>query len=320
MEKAPDPCWLLLVLTLPGRQPALRMRIWRRLRLAGCAVLRDGVYVLPDRAPLRQLLRAVTAEVQGGKGSARLLTVRAPAEEFQPLFDRSSEYEALLEDISGVSGRLATARNAAGRLASRVEALRKSLAQLEQIDHFPGPLQQRTRQALAELVATLQDSRSPGEPHARRRAIPALDRADFQDRVWATRARPWVDRLASAWLIRRFIDHGARFRWAKKPDPHDRRSIGFDFDGAAFSHVGDRVTFEVLAESFGLLRQPGVQAIARIVHYLDVGGLPVPEAAGVETMLRGLRERHAGDDELFKSAAVVFDSLLAAHQAPERRK
>jgi hypothetical protein len=152
--------------------------------------------------------------------------------------------------------------------------------------------------------------------------IARLDVRKFQGKRWATRARPWVDRLACAWLIRRFIDPQARFVWLTDPGdpagatPAPRGALGFDYDGARFTHVGSRVSFEVLAASFGLDADSRLQRIARAVHFLDIGGIPVPEAAGLEAVLSGLREVHADDDHLTLAAAAVFDALYAAPGAP----
>jgi hypothetical protein len=149
---------------------------------------------------------------------------------------------------------------------------------------------------------------------------PRLDPRKFQGKRWATRARPWVDRLACAWLIRRFIDPEAQFVWLADPagvTPAPRGALGFDYDGARFTHVGSRVSFEVLAASFGLDADPRLQRIARAVHFLDIGGIPVPEAAGLEAVLSGLREVHADDDQLCLAAATVFDALYAAPGATD---
>lgn len=136
----------------------------------------------------------------------------------------------------------------------------------------------------------------------------------YRGRLWATRRRPWVDRLASAWLIRRFIDPDARILWLEQPQDCPDDALGFDFDGAAFSHVGSRVTFEVLATSFGL-QHAAIARIGLLVHYLDVGGVQPPEAIGVETVLAGLRAAVADDDELLAAASTVFDGLLARFES-----
>jgi hypothetical protein len=128
-----------------------------------------------------------------------------------------------------------------------------------------------------------------------------------------TRNDLWVDRLASVWLIRRFIDKKARFAWIDGPRDRPRGSIGFDFDGAEFTHVGDRVTFEVLLGSFGLDGDPALASIGHAVHFLDVGGIPVADAKGLETVLRGVKVKARGDDEAALEAGKVFDLYYAAY-------
>jgi hypothetical protein len=115
--------------------------------------------------------------------------------------------------------------------------------------------------------------------------------------------------VASAWLIRGFIDRDARFLWLKDPEDCPEEALGFDFDGAAFTHVGERVTFEVLLANFGLATDPGLLRLASLVHHLDAGGSPVAEAPGFEAVLAGLRERAPDDDALLAAATPVLDAL-----------
>jgi len=149
---------------------------------------------------------------------------------------------------------------------------------------------------------------SPDEPHAIAGQIQPVDRAKYQGRTWATRARPWADRLASAWLIKRFIDPQAKLVWLKSPKDCPKRAVGYDFDGAEFTHVGPKVTFEVLLASFSLETDPALQRIGAIIHYLDAGGVPVPEAIGLEAMLRGAKQS-LDDDTLVNEAAKLFQFL-----------
>ena len=124
----------------------------------------------------------------------------------------------------------------------------------------------------------------------------------------------WVDRVASAWLIQRFIDPKARFVWLAKPKDCPTDALGFDFDGADFTHVGDKVTFEVLMASFGLEADRGLQRLAAMIHALDVGGTAAPEAMGFEAILKGASQRLPDDDTLLKEIGSVLDSLHAHFQ------
>ena len=117
--------------------------------------------------------------------------------------------------------------------------------------------------------------------------------------------------MASAWLIRRFIDPAARFRWLARPSDCPKSALGFDFDGATFTHVGDRVSFETLMASFGLEDDAALARLAAMVHQLDVGGEPVAEASGFEAVMAGARERLADDDALLVEMSAVLDSLYA---------
>jgi len=155
---------------------------------------------------------------------------------------------------------------------------------------------------------------SPDEPQQAAGGVARLDVAVYRARTWATRRRLWVDRVASAWLIRRFIDPEATFVWLARPSDCPRQAIGFDFDGADFTHVGERVTFETLMASFGLEDDPALVRLAAVVHHLDVGGEPVPEAAGFEAVMTGARERLADDDALLAEMSNVLDSLHAHFQ------
>ncbi len=152
---------------------------------------------------------------------------------------------------------------------------------------------------------------SPDEPHDTDGAIPRLDASQYQGRTWATRRRLWVDRVASAWLIRRFIDRGARFEWLARPSDCPKSALGFDFDGATFTHVGDRVTFETLLASFGLDGDAALVRLGALVRALDTGGDPVPEAKGFEAVMAGARERLTDDDALLAEMSAVLDSLYS---------
>jgi hypothetical protein len=290
--------FLALLVTLPTRQSAGRMRVWRALRALGCATLRDGVYLLPESDAHATALAQVAEEVRRVEGNAELYRLTGRDEPQQgrlaALFDRGGEYARLLAAI-GKTRRGDT---------KTLRALRRDFAALCAVDFFPGEARRQAEEALKAREAA-----TTGEPAGSAGKIRRLAATDFSGRTWATRKHLWVDRMASAWLIRRFIDRKATFLWLDEPKRCPKRALGFDFDGAAFTHVGGRVTFEVLAASFGLDADPALARIAALVHFLDVGGVPVAEAAGIEALLAGLRAGAADDDKLLTEANRVFDGL-----------
>jgi hypothetical protein len=216
----------------------------------------------------------------------------------------------LADDIAACQTNLD--RVAAGDLARHARKLRKVYDGLTAIDFYPGPARTQAGALIDALDTALRARLAPDEPSASLGVIARRDPAEFHGRLWATRKRPWVDRLASAWLIRRHIDPEARFLWLDAPVDCPRKAVGFDFDGATFSHVGEHVTFETLLASFGLEADPGLARLARSIHYLDVGGLPAPEAAGLEALLAGMRTSIADDDGLLDAASAAFDFLYTS--------
>lgn len=308
--------WSVLFLTLPTQPNAVRLRVWRALKGLGCGALRDGAYVLPqDQAGLFDPL---VAEVRAHGGQASVLELSTSDEsqcaEVLALFDRSDAYGEWRAQAQELAASLASLDETDAR--RRWRGIAEALQALRRIDYYPGPAAEQAQAELDVLRQALDARFSRGEPVAQApHGIPRLDPRKFRGKRWATRARPWVDRLACAWLIRRFVDPEARFVWLADPagaTPAPRGALGFDYEGARFTHVGSRVSFEVLAASFGLDADPRLQRIARAVHFLDIGGIPVPEAAGLEAVLSGLREVHADDDQLNLAAATVFDALYAA--------
>lgn len=300
----------LLILSLPTENATARMRAWRALKASGAAVLRDGVYLLPEREDCRATLDGLAGDVRDGGGSALVLRTAEPeGADFAALFDRSADYATLLAEVAKVREALSSA--SLQDTLKQARKLRKSFAGLSVIDFFPGEARRQLDDALQELELACARVLSPDEPQRVEAAIARLQPADYQGRTWATRQRPWVDRLASAWLIRRFVDPQARFLWLSSPDDCPADALGFDFDGATFSHVGSRVTFETLLASFAL-QDAGLARLGLLVHYLDVGGVQPAEAAGVESVLAGLRAAIPDDDQLLNAASAVFDGLLAS--------
>jgi hypothetical protein len=307
--------WLLLIVSLPTANAAGRMRVWRALKALGCGVLRDGAYLLPNRPGFRQLLQEQGDDVKAGGGSAHVLVFdsedAAQQKTFVDLFDRSADYAKLIQEIQPIAASELKAEDPA-RLQRQLKNLRKEFEAIAGQDYFPSAARDQALMALEDLEHAATAVLSPDEPHAVQRRLPHLQVKEYQNRQWATRQRPWVDRLASAWLIRRFIDSQARFLWLSSPADCPAEVLGFDFDGAAFTHVGAKVTFEVLQASFGLTQDAALNRLGVLVHYLDVGGIPVPEAIGLGTLVSGMRQQWTDDDELLAEAEKVFDAFYHA--------
>ena len=308
--------FLALFVSLPTKASTGRMRVWRSVKAQGCATLRDGVYLLPDSADSAATLGEVAAQAGevGGSGQVYRLSGCDEAQKaaLRALFDRGEEYASIAEEIKALGRNLASPDGADAM--RKLQPLVRRFEQVNRIDFFPGEAQRQTLSLLDDLRDAITRRMSPDEPTARQTDIPRLNRADYQGRTWATRARPWVDRLASAWLIRRFIDPSARIVWLASPSDCRNGWLGFDFDGAAFSHVGTKVTFETLLASFGLDSAPALVRLGKLVHCLDLGGLPVAEALGIESLLAGLRASEPDDDALLARACEIFDWLLKSYE------
>jgi hypothetical protein len=313
--------WLALIISLPTSNATARMRIWRALKSLGCGVLRDGVYLLPDSDAAALSFEQQAAEIIDAGGTAQIVKLLStyPAQDinFRALFNRTDDYATLKQDIELFLGTLPTQNLLASKRT--LKRLARDFAAISAIDFFPGSARDQIAMSIDNATAELAAVTHPDEPRSIQATIKKLKRDDFQKRTWATRKRLWVDRMASAWLIRRFIDHGAKFKWLNKPQDCPKNSLGFDFDGASFTHIGSLVTFEVLLASFDLERDRALARIAAVVHFLDAGGIPVTEAPGLELVLKGMRERCANDDDLLQEAARVFDDLYMTYTKEESK-
>ena len=305
---------MLLIISLPTQKATGRMRVWRALKALGCSVLRDGVYLLPHRPEFRQAFQVQAEEVRACGGNAHVLLLDSGDQEqhnlLEALFDRSDDYAKLLEMIRKTAKELESVDVVQAQ--RQVLRLRKDFEIVARLDFFPNTASEQVASVLDDLEQAISERLSPDEPHAVQRRIKLLQSQDYQGRIWATRQRPWIDRLASAWLIRRFIDAEARFIWLEMPEDCPSGALGFDFDGATFTHTGAKVTFEVLLASFGLTEDKALNRIGILVHFLDVGGIPAAEAAGLETLVIGMRQRWINDDELLTETEKIFDAFYQA--------
>ena len=306
--------WLSLIVSLPGKNQALRMRVWRHIKAMGAVVLRDGAYLLPDKPELKKALQTISHEIIANDGVAHLLSFSSEDDNQQQsyitMFDRHEDYNELIKRV----GEAKQAMDGQSETNARKQyaALTNELALIRRVDYFPGEAYDQASYVIQELDAAILQRYSPDEPSPIVQQITRLQIADYQGRCWATRKHMWVDRVASAWLIKCYIDNQATFIWLDKPEDCPDDTVGFDFDGAAFSHIGDKVSFEVLMHSFGLNEDPGLRKLAEVIHFLDVGGIPIAEAKGLEMILLGARETCGNDDALLEEMGKIFTYLVKA--------
>lgn len=250
--------WLLLVFSLPAKSASQRVEVWRKLKRYGVMGLKSSGYVLPRGAANEERLHWLATEIRRHKGEASVLQVGAidnlPAPELVRMFNeaRNREYEAIAREVRKLTRIKSPSTGAVARLRRRFDEVRDR-------DFFQAPAARRVEQQFAAL-----DARNASGPEKTSR-----QRKDYVGKTWTTRPRPGIDRVSSAWLIRRFIDSGALFAFAQDPGAFPV-SIPFDmFVGKGFSHVGDDCTFETLVKEFGI-HDARVSAIAQAVHDADL--------------------------------------------------
>jgi hypothetical protein len=306
--------WLLLIHEIPPRPSYLRVKIGRRLRALGAVAVKNSVYVLPRGDQAREDLQWVRQEIVAGRGDATVCEARfvegLSDGSLQALFKaaRDEDYGRLARDVRRLQAALRGRGPARGSHRTALARLRKRRAEIGALDFFGASGGRVVDRLLADVEAAL---RPPGGTAGVRRP---LARAGFRGRTWVTRRGVGVDRIASAWLIRRFIDPRARFAFARgrehAPLPGEVR---FDMFEAEFTHQGPLCTFEVLCQRFGL-SDPALGHVAEIVHDVDLkdGRFGRPEAAGVDRLVAGIALRQADDTARLREGAIVFESLYAS--------
>ncbi|WPO68190.1 chromate resistance protein [Acinetobacter haemolyticus] len=298
----------LLISSLPTQNTTTRMRVWRALKASGAVTLRDGVYILP--AEHSKKFDAIADDLISENGNAYIFqTVAVENLDIAKIFNRKEEYDILYQQISQLRQELNQSNKK--ELLKQIRKLRKQLDALIDIDYFPTEAKQQTLRELNTVEQAILRFGEIDEPNNLQGHLQTFHIDNFQNQIWATRKRPWIDRLASAWLIQNFIDPNANFLWLETPSDCPKSALGFDFDGAKFSHIEHLVTFEVLLHSFSLHEQKALNKIAAIVHFLDVGGVEPPEASGIEKVIQGLRNKITDDDQLLELSNYIFDGLFA---------
>lgn len=309
--------WLLLVHQLPTSPSRARVKTWRRLQQLGAVAIRNAVYVLPDSPQAREDFEWMKAEIVANQGEASVFAAETidslTRDDIIAAFreDRGRSYKAVTDEARAlIHAASPDARAARGldrrRLDRAVRQLRLRLAQVVASDFFRAGGREEAEADVTRLERLLAP---PSAVPAGRPAEPVLRTDDYRRKTWITRPRPGIDRCGSAWFIRRFVDPAARFAFADKADTTPK-AIPFDMYDVEFSHQGDRCTFEVLSERFGV-NDPAVVQVARLVHDLDLkeARYNLPEASTVGRLIDGLREAYPRDEELLEHGIVVFEAL-----------
>jgi hypothetical protein len=308
--------WLVTLAQLPVDDPAARMRVLRTLESLGAAVMREGAYLLPDTSANRQALDALADYIAKSAGSAQVLQVRAasPAQQqqFERLFDRSARYSELVKTVESL--RVGFGHSDPSAISRVLHKQRREYEAIAALDFFPGEARTRAERALADAEAAVRQLLFASQSQ------PGLGAGEkLLGRAWATRQPPWADRLACAWLIRRFVDPEAKLAWLQKSEALPAGALGFAFDGAHFAASGTRVAYEEMLGRLALGKNAALAKIGSIVHFLEMGGTAVPEAAGVQTLLQGAQRRSTNMQELLGEAEKTFDLLYEAYYEPVRK-
>jgi len=317
MNDSTDERWLLLIHQLPPKPDYFRVKIWRRLQRLGSVAIKNSVYVLPKNDQTQEDFQWTLREIVEGGGEASLCEARfvdgLSDDQVEALFQaaRGAEYDQIVEEARRLAaipmpdGQIEGTR----RTQSEVDLarLKRRLAEVVAIDFFGAPGREAAEGLVSGVEARMRDKRLGKEIGN----VTATRREDLQGKTWVTRKGIHVDRMASAWLIRRFIDSGARFKFVPakgyKPLPDELR---FDMFEAEFTHEGDRCSLEVLIERTGL-NEPALGPIAEIVHDIDLKDSKFgrQETIGIERLIAGIAMANKDDETRLARGEAVFEDL-----------
>lgn len=316
--------WLLLIHQIPAKPAYFRAKIWRRLQQLGAVAIKQSVYAMPRQEQTLEDLTWIVKEIADGGGEATMIEARFLAglsdQQVIGLFHaaRGGDYEKILAEAEALreDWRCQAGESAADCLLGfrgRLEKLCKQFAEVVRIDFFKTPEQLQVESALSDLETTLIEHRAT-EQHAPNKGDGV---AGLTDKTWVTRENVYVDRIACAWLVRRYADPEARFKFVNSgrysPGPME---IRFDMAEAEYTHVMGKCSFEVMVEGFGLA-DPALIQISKIIHDIDLkeSVFGLPETAGVQALFDGITATTNDDLERIDRASAVLDSLLAFYKS-----
>lgn len=327
MEEPGQLKWLLFFYSIPATPVNNRVKIWRKLVKTGAVQLKGGVYILPYSEERHEALQWMLAELPGLNGEGLLVRTDCieplRQEEIITLFNeqRRPRYLEIARKIDEFSGRIGNLRKG-GRdrkstsLFRQYEKIHNEFQAVQQRDFFQSNLGQDLTIQLSVIRRQLEELTAVEKGHKGSAAteLPGSRTiSDFSGLTWLTRRRPFVDRMASAWLIRRFIDSAATFAFKGEAELQSPRSVGevsYDVRNGDFTHVDDLCTFEFLIRNFEL-EDKGLAHLAGIVHDIDIkdGKFAAPEAHVIELIIKGIRNRALSDTETLEQGMAIFEAL-----------
>ncbi len=294
--------WLLLTFTLPTKRASQRVEIWRKLQRYGTVPLGNSGYLLPSNASNEERFQWLASSIRKYGGDASVVRVESidnlSTAQLKGRFSeaRVREYQELIQELQTLSREPAEQRSIA-----RVGRLRNRFQEIVDVDFFESPLQER----VSELLERASSSRT-----AKAGVTAKINPKDYKKRIWVTRPRPGVDRCASAWLIRRFIDPKARFAFAPE-DQVPPQGVPFDmFHERGFGHRGTDCTFETLEKEFRI-RDPRVAVIGQMIHDADLldDRFGRKEGYGVDEILKGWARQRFPDEKLLERGMELMEGL-----------
>ncbi len=312
--------WLLFIHQIPPHPGYLRVKIRRRLQQLGAVAIKQTVYALPRSEQAREDFEWLRAEIAAGGGEAFICSASFLAgvsdDEVEAMFrkNRREDYRRIVAEAAGMAAEMDRGPSSSAEIPAHLRTLRRRLAEVVQLDFFRADGRAEAEEALTRLEARLAQLPTGAVDLEGRSMTEVL--SAYRGRTWVTRQGIFVDRTASAWLIRRFIDPKARFTFVPgRTHKPGRGEVRFDMFEAEFTHDGDRCTFEVLLDRFRLT-DTALQAIAEIVHDLDLKEAKFgrPETAGVGATLEGIAEQYGEDDDRLAHASTLWDALYASFQ------
>jgi hypothetical protein len=297
--------WLLLLFRLPATHQAERVSVWRKLRKSGAIQIKTSAYLLPDDAARYEYFQWISKEIRDAGGDATLVRAREieglPDEKLIELFNkaREKEYSALREALRALGAQ--RRKSGTKKVANELVGLRNQFREIRETDFFNSPRAQDV-----EMLLRKTEGAQPA-----RGGLPKVNPKNYRRKTWLTRPRPEIDRVGSAWLIRKFIDPDAKFIFASAIAPK-RNAVSFDMLDADFSHHGEDCTFETLISCFGI-RDKTLRKMGEMIHDadLDDSKFQRSECIGIDRVLKGWAKQGMSDAEILTNGFRLFDGLYS---------